>query len=287
MSDALDVVGLFRDAFAGGVLVALACGLLSVHVVARRMVTAGIALPQVAALGIALGLLLGAGGEHADGHASHAVEGGLPKVLAVALQLGLVAVLAWPAAVRAIGETAISGIAFAGAGALTILAMARSPLGMEEVHHLVEGNVLAVGRGDLVVLLATLVPVLVLLVAAARPLMFCTFDAEMAATLGVRTRLWQMLFHVAFALTVAVSIHAAGTLFMVAFLVLPGATGVLLGRSGWSTLVIAAAAAVVASAGGFVLSASAWDTPTGPTCAAAALAVFALASLVRLLPARS
>ena len=35
MSEMLDVVGLFRHALAGSVLVGLVCGLLGVHVVAR------------------------------------------------------------------------------------------------------------------------------------------------------------------------------------------------------------------------------------------------------------
>ena len=277
MSDALDVVGLFRHAFAASLLVGLACGLLGVHVVARRMITAGLALPQVAAFGIALGLVLVS---HEDGHAGHAVEGPSAHAIALLCVLAAAALLAWRRAQRGIGQPAIAGVLFAGSGAFTILLMAHSALGMEEVHHLVEGNVLAVGEADLVRLLAALVPVVIFLVAGARRLLFCTFDGEMAATLGIRTRLWDAGFHAAFAVTAAVAVHATGTLFVFAFLVLPGAAGVLLGRTGAGTSGIAAGVAVLAAASGFVASASAWDTPTGPTCAAAALVGFLLVAAI-------
>lgn len=277
MSGALDVVGMFREAFVGSLLVALACGLLGVHVVARRMIAAGLALPQVGALGIALGLLLCT---HLDEHASHAVEGPLPHLVALGAVLGSAALLAWPSAQRAVGQPALAGMLFAGSGALTILVMAHSAQGMEEVHHLVEGNVLAIGRLDLLRLAGGLVPVVLLLTLGARRLVFCTFDREMAATLGIRVRLWDAALYAAFAVTAAIAVHAAGTLFVFSFLVLPGAAGVLLGRSGAAALVAAALVASLAAAAGFVASASALDTPTGPTCAAAAIVLFLGAAAV-------
>ncbi len=271
MNDALDVVGLFRFAFAGTLLTALACGLLGVHVVARRMVTAGLALPQVAAFGIALGLVALS---HADGHSAHAVEAGLPHVVALVCEVIAVLIIAWPRARAAVGQAAIAGMLFAGAGAVTVLVMAHSALGMEEVHHLVEGNVLAVGRADVVVLASVLIPVIVALALGSRRLISCTFDPEMAATLGVRVRLWQTLFYACFVVTAAVAVHAAGTLFVFSFLVLPGAAGVVLGRSGAGAMIVSAIVAVGGATLGFVASASAWDTPTGPTCAAAVLVLF-------------
>ena len=283
MSGALQVVGMFREAFLGSLLVALACGLLGVHVVARRMIAAGLALPQVAALGIALGLLVGSPfGEHA----SHAVEGPMPHLVALALELCAVMLLAWPAAQRAVGQSAVAGVLFAGAGALTILFMAGSAQGIEEVHHLLEGNVLAICHEDLLRLAGGLVPVVLLLTLGARRLIFCTFDAEMAATLGIRVRLWDAALYGAFAVTAAVAVHAAGTLFVFAFIVLPGAAGVLLGRTGVTALLVAATVALAGAGLGFVASASAWDTPTGPTCAAAVLALFLIAALIAALRRR-
>ena len=145
MSEAFDVVGIFLHAFVGTLLTALACGLLGVHVISRRLVTSGLALPQVAALGIALGLLIFSHGHGHAEHAAHAVEGLGPHLVALVLEIAAVAVIAWPRAHAAVGRAAVAGILFAGSGALTILVMSRSALGMEEVHHLVEGNVLAIG----------------------------------------------------------------------------------------------------------------------------------------------
>ena len=178
------------------------------------------------------------------------------------------------------GGDAVAGILFAGSGALTILVMARSPLGMEEVHHLVEGNVLAIGPRDLIGLAVVLIPVSVALVVGSRRLLFCSFDPEMAESIGIRAKRWDVVLQAAFVLTVAVSVHASGTLFVFAFLVMPGASGIMLGRSGGGTVGISVAVALLAAGGGFVASASAWDTPTGPTCAVAAFAGFLVCAVI-------
>ena len=60
---------------------------------------------------------------------------------------------------------------------------------------------------------------------------------------------------------------------MFGFLVLPAATGLVLGRSAVGVFGTAAAAAAASATAGFVVSCDR-DTPTGPTCTLAALAAF-------------
>jgi ABC-type Mn2+/Zn2+ transport system permease subunit len=245
--------------------VALACALVGVHVVARRLVVVGVALPQVAALGIACSFLVPAWplvGNH--------------SVAAILLEGAAVAVLAVGARRAWLGQDTLAGLLFVTAASGTILLVQQSAAGIDEIRHLVEGNVLAVHAPDLPVLAATLVPVLLVQVVALRPMLLVTFDRETAATLGVRTVLWDTLFFASLAVVAATGVHATGTLFVFGFLVLPAAAGLVLGRSAAAVFGVAGGTAVAAAAAGFVAS-CAWDTPTGPTCTVAALVLFLLA----------
>lgn len=262
MSTLLDTVALFWPAFVAAVAVSLACAMVGVHVAARRLVVVGVALPQVAAFGIAMSFLVPGWfllGDH--------------DAAALAAEAVGVAILALGARRSRLGQDAIAGILFVAAGAGTILVVQRSAGGIEEIRHLVEGNVLAIHAPDLGGLAAALVPVALLHVVGLRRMLLVTFDRETAAVLGVRTGLWDALFYASLAVVAAAGVHATGTLFVFGFLVLPAATGLVAGRSAAGVFGTAAAAALTASAAGFVASCE-WDTPTGPTCAAAALVIF-------------
>src|SRR6185503_20665816 len=121
-----------------------------------------------------------------------------------------------------------------------------------------EGSILAVHKPELLRLSLALGPVVLVHVLGGRRLLFCTFDRETAATLGIRTALWELAFYGTLALTVAAGVHATGTLFVFGFLVLPGASGIVLGRSAVGVTTTAVVVALVSAAAGFVLS-YAWD----------------------------
>jgi ABC-type Mn2+/Zn2+ transport system permease subunit len=268
MSALTDAITLFGAAFVASLVVAVSCALLGVHVVARRMIPVGVALPQMAALGIACSFLV------AGVHAEEANP--LRHDLAALLLEGIgVAILAWGGRNRSVPQDALAGVVFVAAGALTILLMMRSAQGLDEVRNLVEGNVLAVHRPELVRLALVLGPVVLLHVLGGRRFLFCSFDRETAATLGIRSGWWDAAFYATMALAIAAGVHATGTLFVFGFFVLPGAAGIVFGRSAGGVFGTAVAVAVVASAVGFVLSYE-WDTPTGPMCVGMATALFVL-----------
>lgn len=266
MSGLRDTLALYWPALVATLAVALACALVGVHVVARRLVVVGVALPQVAAFGIALSFLC----------EGWPVLGNHDAAALVAEAAG-VAVLAVGARRSRLGQDALAGVLFVAAAAGTILLGQTIPAGLEEVRHLVEGNVLAMHAPDLAGLGTVLGAVVVVHLAALRRLVLVTFDREAAATLGVRAALWDGVFFATLALVAAWGVHATGTLFVFGFLLLPAGAGIALGRGTGGIFGAAAAAALVAGGGGFLLS-CAWDTPTGPTCAAAAL-VLLLAAL--------
>lgn len=261
MTGVLETIVFYWPAFVASLLVALACSLVGVHVVARRLVVVGVALPQVAAFGIALSFLC---------------EGwpllGNHDFAAIAAEGAAVAILAFAARRSHLGQDALAGLLFVCAAAGTILLGQRIPAGLDEVRHLVEGNVLAMHGPDLAGLGAVLGGVVVTHVAALRPLLLVTFDRETSATLGVRTALWDGVLFATLALVAAWGVHATGTLFVFTYLLLPACAGLALGRGVAGVFAISAGAGLVSAGGGFLAS-CAWDTPTGPTCAVAAVVV--------------
>jgi ABC-type Mn2+/Zn2+ transport system permease subunit len=273
----LETLDLFRSAFIGSLLVALACSILGVLVVGRRMVLVGVALPQVAAAGIGVSFLAAmvtwtAPGTWFEPLRHHATMAVLFCVVALLL-------LVRSPGSRRSGSEVTTGAVFAFSGALAVLAVQASAEGMEELRHLVEGEILAIHGSSLPGLFAVLGSVLALQVVLNRRLVFIAFDPEMAATLGIRVRLHEVLFHACLAVGVAKSVHTAGTLFVFAYLLLPAATGLLLARSVAGVFLVAGSTGVFAAAAGFLIAADERvDWPVGPTATVAVVAVFLLAN---------
>src|SRR3954463_10070941 len=112
---------LFREALYGALVIALACSVLGVYVVLRRIVFVGAALAQISSAGIALALWL-AGAGVALGPASH------PTVLSLLLTLVAVMFFAGGAGGR-IPPDATSGVTYAVAAAVGILLIAKAASG--------------------------------------------------------------------------------------------------------------------------------------------------------------
>jgi ABC-type Mn2+/Zn2+ transport system permease subunit len=181
-------------------------------------------------------------------------------------------------------ETRI-GIGFAAAGALAVLLVSQSSKGMDEIRVLMVGDPLFVTHRDVFVVLAVLVPSAFAVALFFRRFLLVAFDREMAVSLGIRARRWDVLFFLVLGLSVAIAIHDAGVLFTIGYLVLPGATALAFARRPWAVFGGAAATGLACSASGFVLG-HALDLPLGPTTVALAFAVFLAARVSVRLRAR-
>jgi ABC-type Mn2+/Zn2+ transport system permease subunit len=278
MSELLDTVRLFAPAFLGSLMVAVACAILGVYVIGRRLVLVGVALPQVAAAGIGLSFLAETVAWTAPGTVlAFARDHDLMAVLLAFA--GLAVLLARPGRRRMPVEVG-TGAGYCLAAALAVLFVQGSAQGMDEVRHLAEGEILGLHGKELLGIAAVLGGVLASHAVLFRRFLFASFDPEMAATLGIRTRLHDLIFYAGLAVAVARSVTAAGTLFVFAFLLLPGATGLLLARRVGSVFAVAAGAALAGSAGGFLLACR-LDWPVGPTAATAAFAILLLAAAAK------
>ena len=267
---------LFREALYGALVIAVACSVIGVYVVLRRIVFVGATLAQISSAGIALALWL-AGTGLALGPLLR------PTVMSLLLTLGAVAVFAGGARGR-IPPDATIGVTYAVAAAVGILLIAKASSG--EAHDIfLQGNILGITRGDTLVLIAVAVPVLLLHSLFYKELLFVSFDRETARTLGYDVRRWDLLLYLTLGVVIASAMQFAGVMLVFNFLVLPAVTGLLLSQHMRGVFFWSVTSAVVAAIVGFSLSVP-FDLPSGPAISAASGVLVALAWLGRRVLAR-
>lgn len=240
-----------RMAIGAGLLVGVMASYLGVWVVLRRVVFVGIALAQVATLGVALSFY----------------------VPWPPLPLALIATLAAAWFLSDAGERtripreAGIGAVYVASAAASILLVAKSAQGETHVLGLLFGNILTVTAGDLLGLAGVAVAVLGLHLGFAKEILFVSFDPETARAAGYRVRGWNLLFDVTLALAIAMSIRVAGALLVFSFLVQPAMVGLRLSTGLRGTFLWALGSAAVATLAGVAISLTA-DLPTGPAIVA-------------------
>lgn len=269
MSSTLSTIWLFKDALYGALVIALACSVLGVYVVLRRIVFVGAALAQLSSAGIALGMFLyglGIGGELTH----HPVAMALIVTVAGAMFFGV-----GGGGRAGVPPDAVIGVTYAVAAAAGILLIAKAKTG--EVHDIfLQGNILGITRVDTLILLAVAVPVLLVHLIFYKEFLFVSFDRETARTLGYNVRFWNLLLYFTLGVVIAYAMQFAGVMLVFNFLVLPAVTGLLLARSMRGIFSVAVASALLAALFGFSLSVP-FDLPSGPAIIAVSGAIALLA----------
>lgn len=223
--------GTALESIPGAVHAGLAAGLLlpvlGLWVVLQRVVFLGVTLAQVAAAGVALALVLG-----------------LPVLpMGLAACLAVVAVVIRdrprPVAGQALMGDGSLGALFCVASALALLFVSRSPADLDEVQHVLHGNLIYADGDDVLLTAGVLAAGVAVLVLAFRPLLLVGFDRETAAALGLRPGPWLGLLFGVLALSLSVSMRTTGSLLTFALLVLPALASLALGRGLVTSFVLA------------------------------------------------
>jgi len=112
-----------------------------------------------------------------------------------------------------------------------------------------------------------------------KELLFTSYDATMAAASGVPVRMVQFLLPLLVGVTTVAAVKTVGIVLVLALLVIPAATAVLLARRFPAIMATAVVLALVGTVAGLYISYY-LDTPAGPTIVLVAVGFFAVAMVV-------
>ena len=258
---ALDFV---RHALAAGLLAAALCGIVGTFVVVKRLVflTGGVSHAAFGGLGICYFL----GIDYRWGAAAAAVGSALA--------------LAGAGRGRGRSQDAVIGTLWAVGMAVGVVFLHLTPGYAPNLMTYLFGNILTVGRAD-VLLTAALVAVLLLLLALFwKELVAVAFDEAFAAVQGVPVRRVLTLLLVAVALSVVFLIQLVGSLLAIALLTIPPTVALRLFHGFGAVMAAASAVAAAMTLGGLALS-YAFDLPSGPAIVLLGAAMLLLAGTAR------
>lgn len=255
---------LLRNSVYISVLAGLACPLVGVFLVLRRLVFMGVALPQISSTGIAIALSLplwlGLGMQ------SHGTQDGHALALAGSLFFTMAAILLlafFERRGRGIPEGRL-GVAYVVSSALSIILLAKNPFGEAGLLDLLKGEVITISNFDLAMTAAVLAIVLLVLGLFHKELLLVSFDRTLAVTLGKRVVMWDIVLYLLIGATVSVAVLSVGPMIAFGFLLIPALTAHLFASNMRQIKILASLIGGTAAFLGFWL-AYAWDLPVGPT----------------------
>lgn len=252
IEDFLTTWELFHDTYLAGWLSSLLLALIGVIVVARNQIFLSAAVSQASTLGIAIGLSLG-------GVEALASLGWLQSdsfLSAAAVTFAILATLVTTLGQQVVSETveAVTGWIFLFSSSVSILLLAHSPHGLEEIYRLLSSSVIGATSADVwIFALLALLSVLGL-AAFHRRLLLMVLDPSLAVALGMRPWIWELLIGAWLGLAVGLTMRSAGMVFTFGCLVLPALIAKYICREVRTMLITAPVIAVVAGIFGFVLA---------------------------------
>jgi len=255
---------LLRNSIYTSVLVGLACPLVGVFLVMRRLVFMGVALPQISSTGVAIALSLPLWlGFNLSEHSSHSTHM-LAFIGSITFSLTAILVLAFLER-RGRGQPeGRLGTAYVVAAALSILLLSKNPYGEIGWLDMMKGEVIAISNFDLGLTAATLMLVIAVMGLFHRELLLVSFDREMAIILRKNVIFWDVLLYLLIGMTVSMAVLSVGPLIAFGFLLIPALSAHMVARNMRQFMVLASLIGGLAAFLGFCIAYK-FDLPVGPT----------------------
>ena len=240
--------------------IGLTCSVIGVFVVLRNLSFIGDGLAHASFAGIVIAYLL----------KMNLYIGGLIFAVLTAIGIGSISKRSELSL-----DTAI-GVLFTAAFALGVLLMSRVRNYASDLQDFLFGNILGVDRLDIFLVVSLAAAVLGIVMLLYKELLFSSFDPVMAQASGLPTNFLYYLLLVLLAVTIIVSLQAAGIVLVAALLVTPAATAFQL-TTRFRSMIIVSAIIGVASAVGGLYASYYLNAASGATIVLAATACFFLA----------
>lgn len=247
-------------ALVGSALVGLACSVVGVYVVLRNLSFIGDGLAHASFAGIVIAYLL----------KLNWYAGGLIFAILTALGIGAISRRA------AVSLDTGIGVMFTAAFALGVVLLSQVHGFVVDLQDLLFGNVLAIDRTDLILIIALTAAILGAVALFYKELLFTSFDPVVAEASGLPATFLYYLLFAMLAVTIIVSLQAAGIILVAALLVTPAAAAYQLtnrfDRMMLTSAVIGVGSAIVGLYASYYLNAA-----SGSTIVLVATACFFLA----------
>jgi len=243
---------LFHNAYLAGWEIAVLLSLVGVIVVARDQIFIGAAISQASVFGLTAGMWLGrlsslSAGSWYQFDPFVSLCGGIFAVLGAL-------VTANPGAAHHESREAVTGWVFLLGIGGSVLLVAHSPHGLEEVHRLVISTLIGATSVDVWIFGAMAIVTMAGGAYWRDEILLLLFDPEMARAAGLRTVLWDRLLYVWIGVAIAFSLRASGLVYTFGCLVLPALFARIICREARTMLVVSPAVGLVATLVAFVLA---------------------------------
>ena len=251
--------GFMRRALVAAILVGAVCALLSCYLVLKGWALMGDAVSHAVLPGIVLAWMAG-----------------LPLALgAFAAGMGCALLTGYIKDHSRVKEDTVMGIVFAGMFAAGLVMLSRIET---DIHlmHILFGNILGVGWGDIVEILALAGVTIAVVLLKWRDFMIYVFDPAYAKVAGLPVRALHFSLLVLLALSIVASLKAVGIILVIALLIAPGATAFLISHDFRRMMILAVLMAVFCCVAGLVISFHA-DIATAPVIVLLQAGLFAAA----------
>lgn len=238
-------------------LVGITCGLLGSFVVLRNMALIGDALSHSVLPGVVVAYAVIGGG--AVGIFMGSVVAGLLTAILITWIQGNV---------NTKNDAAI-GIVFTTMFALGVMGIStlnRQPGAHIDLKHYLLGTVMGVSNEDIYLLLAISIYVVISLVVFYRYLFITTFQPVIAKTMGISVRMIHYFLMLLLSIVIVASIKSVGIILVVAMLITPASTALLLSNKLRNVLLISAFLGFLSAVTGMFF-ALVFDTTPGPLMA--------------------
>lgn len=268
-------IGIFQSEWAlraliASVLVGMICGTLGCFIVLRNMALIGDALSHAILPGVVFAFVI-VGGYSVLAFFVGSVIAGL--VAAVAMT--------WIQQNSSTKDDAAIGIVFTALfsiGVMGISWISRTQGVHLDLKDFLFGNVLGVSNEDLILTLIIAIYVIVSLIAFYRYLFISTFQPVIAETMGISVKLIHYFLMLLLSFAVVASLRTVGVILVVAMLITPASTSLLLTNHLNRVVILAGIIGVISAVVGLVLS-IAFNTTPGPAMAVVAT-LFYLAAML-------
>ncbi len=177
------------------------------------------------------------------------------------------------------GETILS-LVLSGSLAFALILMSIGNARGIGVTSILFGSITTLTTGDVWLMFGLALTVLVTIILLFDALFLTSFHEALATAEGVPTKQVNRIFAVLASLVVALSLQTLGVLLIGALMVIPVLTAMIFGRGFKQTIILGIIFSLVSVHSGLVGS-YIWNTPSGPTIVAIAVAIFSVAFLGR------